>query len=261
MHDKYNKMAKIDAIVAGMLNRDMSMAFAIPPSSLDISKPNEHDSKKEFTVELNAVETGLKHTTGMIDLFVLRDDQGTVVMQNRRMSSAIDKAALRDVNDLVVESAFDVIHLNMGKTGYSTSLLMTLLNSGLRSYGIKKKSFGQLGTAPNYYARTIALRLARIYCLETGVKPTFGTASDGGHPSTVFAKAIEQVFDILGIECDIRGPIEWALSQLTESDFTPRRNAMMGYFSKPDPTGTRSDSAVVNAIMGIGKPPKKGSLE
>ena len=75
---------------------------------------------------------------------------------------------------------------------------------------------------PNYYARTIALRLARYYARETQERPTVGTSGDGGHPSTAYTKALEEVFEELGIKATVRLPAKWAVNQITEDDLKPR---------------------------------------
>jgi hypothetical protein len=69
--------------------------------------------------------------------------------------------------------------------------------------------------------RAIALRLARLYAREKGERPTFGTARDGGHPSTNYGRALERIFEPLGIKDGVRRPAEWALAQLTDDDLRP----------------------------------------
>ncbi len=82
--------------------------------------------------------------------------------------------------------------------------------------------------APKSYARTIALRLARLYALHKRQKPPFGTARDGNHPSTDFGRALEEIFDILNIEATVRNPAEWAIDQLTEDEINPPVNRLLG---------------------------------
>ncbi|MFT5067671.1 MAG: hypothetical protein ACI9TA_003303, partial [Reinekea sp.] len=171
MQNKYEKLAEIEAVTMAMLGRKTQNALSPRPRALDISKANEHDSKKEFTEELKAVEAGLKYTDSMIKLFVIRDEQGKHTLQNKRMTARIDKIVRQDVDRMLVENQFDLIHVNMGKVGYSVGLLMTLLRTSqafderLSQLQDQEEEFWSLGhRAPNYYARTISLRLARIYC-------------------------------------------------------------------------------------------------
>ena len=100
------------------------------------------------------------------------------------------------------------------------------------------------GRAPNYYARTIALRFARVIARETGMKPTFGTARDGGHPSTEFGRALEQVFETLEIKASVRNAAKWAIDQLTEEDL------------KPEP----KNYLTMGSLFGIGAPPHQNVL-
>ena len=94
--------------------------------------------------------------------------------------------------------------------------------------------------APNYYARAIALRLARLYAMEKGKRPTFGTARDGGHPSTDFGRALEEVFAVLEVRASVKGAAKWAIEQLTDDDLKrPQLGALLrtsdGWSSEREP--------------------------
>jgi hypothetical protein len=100
---------------------------------------------------------------------------------------------------------------------------------------------------PNYYARTIAFRFAKLYAKQRCVKPTFGRSRDGGHPSTDFGRALEEVFKILGIKANLKRAAEWAIGELSEQDWRPR-NALAGIFDFVDP-------AILNHPNTLGAPP------
>lgn len=113
--------------------------------------------------------------------------------------------------------------------------------------------------APNYYARTIALRTARKYARRMGQFPTLGTSRDSGEPSTSFARGLQEIFRILEIEAAIRGPAEWAIGQLTEDDINHQQGLLTGLLAGNLPVSaekTATDS-VVAALMST----KKGSSE
>jgi hypothetical protein len=69
--------------------------------------------------------------------------------------------------------------------------------------------------APDYYARSISRQLANVYATTHLKRPTFGT--NNNIPSTKFAVTLENIFATLGISTGIRGPAEWAISQISES--------------------------------------------
>lgn len=66
---------------------------------------------------------------------------------------------------------------------------------------------------PDHFAHIIALRFARLFHQYTGNRPTLGTTSQGGHPSTKFGLVLEEIFRILEIKRDIRLPAERAIAQ------------------------------------------------
>jgi hypothetical protein len=75
------------------------------------------------------------------------------------------------------------------------------------------------------------LRFAKHFAKLRKQKPTFGTSSDGDHPSTDYGRALEEVFEILGIESNVRRAAEWAISQLVDDDWRPPpQNYLAGYF-------------------------------
>ena len=73
----------------------------------------------------------------------------------------------------------------------------------------KRASFsGGRGRKKNPHAYLIADKLARFYLSELKEKPTYGT--DYGFPSTEYQRALEKIFDILGIDAKTPGPAKAA---------------------------------------------------
>ncbi|WP_143514661.1 hypothetical protein [Primorskyibacter flagellatus] len=127
------------------------------------------------------------------------------------------KRMVEDPTDLVIDGAAKV-----GAWGSSATLLGGIQRLAERRRADLdarlEKTWSKRGRPPNAYARTIALRLAKLVAGRTGRKPTLGTASDGGHPSTDYGRALEETFEALEIKGEIRRPGEWALKQLTDED-------------------------------------------
>jgi hypothetical protein len=82
--------------------------------------------------------------------------------------------------------------------------------------------------APDYHARAIALRLARLFARETGKLPTTGTTADDGDPSTPYSRALRDIFEILGFKTTQRNYAEWAIQQITENDLAPPSRLFSG---------------------------------
>lgn len=49
-------------------------------------------------------------------------------------------------------------------------------------------------------------------------------------PNTEYARALEQIFEIIGINARVRKPAEWAISQLTEEDLGLQENTLGSLF-------------------------------
>ncbi len=205
----------------------------------DISRPNIHDSKKEFIRELTTVTAVKEHLCGTLDLLLQtnspEDRDPLQVAMTRRLRVAIETFALQRGKSETLDEASDLALKNIRDTGfYFNSLLVVLemhsaFDKRLRDLKEQEVQFWTVANRPpNYYARTIALRFARLFASRTGKRPTFGISSEGAHPSTDYGRALEQVFAILEIRANVRKAAEWALSQVTEEDWKPTRNALAG---------------------------------
>ena len=205
--------------------------------AFDITRPNIHDNKKEFLRELNTVVAVRDHLKGLSDLLVvLPGDEGFDALQQTmvdRLSLAIEIVTYQRSKNNSPESARDLALKNLKDTGFyynSVNVIIDLLRSfeqRLSDLRVQEVQFWTVtNRPPNYYARVIALRFARLFASRTGKRPTFGISSEGAHPSTEFGRALEEVFGILEIRANVRKAAEWALSQLTENDWNPGGNAL-----------------------------------
>lgn len=223
----------------------------VPP--FDLSKPNQHNSKAEFLREKELVEACLKHLGALIDLLLPNDEESernaTLDVFRPRLDAHLRKIAGR----LEVESAFSLVRKNFAdaRASYSSLFVFIDLRNGLgerlRELMVEEEHFWSLNhRAPDYYAREIALRLARVYARETKQRPTAGTSPMDGSPSTGFTRALEQTFKILGITAQPRSPAEWAIGQLTDADFDPPRNLLADWALR---TPTPPMTLITNALM------------
>lgn len=230
---------ELNAIVNKLLGHEPKNRLATifddvtPP--FDISRPNIHDSKKEFKKELKAVQTVVDSVYNILrELSPKNDSDPLQKDMTDRLSIAINQTAYRS-RRLSIETARELIMRNAVDTGFYFSSLFVLIEMSqcydmrLRELKDQEKQFWSVPhRPPNYYARTIALRLARLYAKELRKAPTFGTARDGKHPSTDFGRALEQVFTVLGIKASATKAAEWAVGQLTEEDIHPPAQSLLG---------------------------------
>ncbi|SFN73775.1 hypothetical protein SAMN04487859_1089 [Roseovarius lutimaris] len=202
---------------------------------LDTSRPNIHDSKKDFLKERDAVASIVEHLNlAITELFGSEDDVQHQDMADR-LQVAIDTGARKPQKFDDPEAAHGLALRNIVQTGFyynSQLVIVRMINvyqERLNELKDQEAEFWSLANrAPNYYARTIALRLARLYALHKRQKPPFGTARDGNHPSTDFGRALEEIFDVLKIKATVRNAAEWAINQLTEDEINPSTNAFRG---------------------------------
>ena len=218
--------------------REIASRFGwFPPPALltagrppfDITKPNLHDTKAEFLEETRAVDDALEHASALIQFIMTKysdDDPGYDVAQ--RVCKFVDDEARRGLNRKPSETIIDMILRNAVDHGLTLVTIFLLLDVKRQLKKRKQELADQKAVywssahrAPNHYARTIALRFAKLVASSSGKCPTFGTSRDGGHPSTEFGRALEEIFELLGIEANVRHPARWAIGQLTDADLMP----------------------------------------
>lgn len=221
---------RIRDVVDRLLDHTSRNALAFAAPRLDTSRPNIHDSKAEFQAELQVVQEAIdnlhaayKRLAGPAD-----EDSAERKAMLARLRANIDQNARNRLAGVSPKSALDLIRKSKAEVGlYTNSLwalydLITSLEDRRSELKSQEKEFWTIkNRAPNYYARAIAQRLARIYARDMGKRPTFGTARDGGHPSTDFGRALEEVFSIIGVRANVRRAAEWAINELTENDLQP----------------------------------------
>lgn len=226
----------LDGLIGQPVKNALAPAFSrdILPR-LDTSKPNFHDNKREFQLEKDVVAAVILHLEGIIDQFVYENDDHERSKMRVRIETAVDKAAIVAARSRNLQTPRDLALKNVAETGFFLSSLFVIIDTmecyknRLRELEDQEKQFWTVAhRPPNYYARTISLRVARLYARSHHAKPTFGIARDRNHPSTEFGRALEQIFAALEIKASVRGAAEWAIGQLTEDEINPPQRGLMG---------------------------------
>lgn len=255
------------------LGRAVDVMVGIDPDSrdfprygwaIDISKPNIHDNKPDFVRERDAVVVMDDHVEALLNFItagVFADDESSDEM-NRRVTLEIDHWVKQNSRSEEPKWIATLIAKNASENGLSVclSFILARYQGGLRRRQMEladqeREFWSGASRPPNHYARTIGLRLARLYAQEKGEFPTVGVSGDGGHPSTVFTRALQEVFELLEITSNVRNAASWAVAQLSKRDVGQPVNALsglMGYMAE-QPT------SVLAALSA--KTPKKESGE
>ena len=258
--DSQDQTDRLHDVVNEMLGRSMTNALSRYTPPFDITKSNHHDSKSEFLAEKAAIERAIRGAEDVMAFFTGDDrtEDDAAKARQRGYRDRIDEQARKYRTDAPVKSALDVIRNAAVQSSQSVSTFVLLLDFKhqleirLQELDDQEKEFWTVSNRPpNHYARTIALRVARLYAKERQTKPTFGLSRDGGFPDTDFGRALEKIFQILGISIRPRGPAEWAIAQLTEVDLKPAPTGILGgLFGYADEAGSLSlDQSPLSAYL------------
>lgn len=228
----------------------------------DVSKPNLHDSKAAFLEEVEYVEKSLSHVEEISNLMrAAYQDENALQGVARYVTKWLDAQSRKNVDKQRLEYPVDLVVQNSVSVGLTVSAILVLfeVQTGLNERKQELESqrnifWSGVGRAPNHYARTIALRFAKLIARKTGKKPTFGTSRDGNHPSTEFGRSLEEIFEILGIGATVKHPATWAIDQLTDEDLAPEaQNALGGLFGSSGAL-LSSDNALARIAEAMTKP-------
>lgn len=205
--------------------RGLGTAF-LPP--FDISKPNQHNSKGEFQRELDVITNSLEGLDKAISALVGPQEESGKKRVDPCLMQALDAKFKSDSTAGDLNSSLNLIRKNVADVGgYAGSLLVMLdlrkaLELQLDELKDQEDKFWNVShRPPDYHARAIALRLAKLFARETGKRPTYGTSGETGDPSTSFTRALRASYQVLGISADVRAPATWAISKIRESDLQP----------------------------------------
>ncbi|QGX97469.1 hypothetical protein EI983_03910 [Roseovarius faecimaris] len=221
-------------------------ALAPPQPPIDIAKPNQHDNKAEFQHEQRIVETSIKLMSELAELLAPQSDASDQKEMIARLVPVIDQKMRTSKLYTTPKMALDLISKSAADVGgyYSFYILIldtwTAFNARQAELKQQEEKFWNLPhRAPDYYARSIAVRLAKLYAKETLQRPTYGSAGSTGNPSTAYARALRKTFDVLGIRAGIRNHAEYAIDQITEDDLKQQTGLLGGFLGL---AGMDSDS-------------------
>lgn len=195
-----------------------------PP--FDISQPNFHASKAEFSAELQAVEKALKDAESLVSFLAApyREEDNLKAVATP-VRNAINDHARDAARAVYPKSPGDLIQKNAREMDLSLSTAVLLIDvhnaliSRLDQLKDQERTYWDVkGRAPNHYARAIALRFARLVAKHTGNRPTVGVSREGNFPSTDFGRALEEIFELLNINAVFRRHAQWAVAELTDDE-------------------------------------------
>ena len=209
----------------------------------DIGKPNQHDTKAEFEREFQIVNDAKDALRKLVPLFLRSDEKDEEMIRTLDLlETDLDHIFMQNAPQVPIDSVTELIRSNLADVGAMSVIMLILIDfyGALRTRSDElveqKDMFWNVShRAPDYYARAIANRLAKLYAKETGQRPTSGSSGENGEPSTNFTRALEEIYQLLDIKSKPRSPADWAIRNLTDEDLLP------------EPT--------VGQILGLGPPP------
>ncbi|MEP1575750.1 hypothetical protein [Roseibium album] len=194
-----------------------------PP--FEINKPTQFDSKQEFQRQYDAVSTCLENLLTFFQAVFPDEENDEAQKEYLNLAVAIDVIMRRSSPRTAPDTCIDLIRRNVVDVGgFNVGLhvmndLRAAFQERLQELEDQREEFWNLPhRAPDYYARAIALRLARLYAREVGERPTYGTSGETGEPSTGYTRALRDAFKILEIEAREKVYASWAVNQLTDDD-------------------------------------------
>ncbi|WDR03567.1 hypothetical protein PSQ19_05620 [Devosia algicola] len=128
------QLKQLKDIVDKLLGRDEALVNALarftPP--FDISRPNIHDSKKEFSQELAMVEAIFNHLAGAVDQLLPNKDQETAEFKvlRERIRDAIEIGAVQKFRNMALNQPRDLALKNMSDTGFFMNSMRIIIDLG-----------------------------------------------------------------------------------------------------------------------------------
>jgi len=227
---------------------------------LNLNKPNYHDNKQEFLREQAAITSAkLAAETLMQELFGTGEDEEQANKMGETVRGIVDWETGRKIERRGVQNIHEFVAKTAADAGMSMVMLHQLidiihaLEARLSDLADQEAEFWDVKhRPPNHHARIVALRLARLIAEHTGQKPTYGTSSQGGHPSTEYGRALEEVFEIIGIKAKVSRAAQWAINQIQDEDFGPKPNLMHNYLQNLSESPNDRTREILSSMMAKG---------
>lgn len=231
--DRYVRLAEI---LDRLLEREpVAPEFAWFPR-FSLEPATQHASKSEFEIELATVSALLKKMEDLLALFL--------------DSNVSTKAALEDLRWRIDDVARSKTELQKPVTPWdvplATSIAASITVATLVSMTTwranvlarkeelldqKKLFWSPMGNPPDLYARTIALRFAKYCAGQTGERCTANPGRPKSQMRAPYRRALEEIFEMLGIVTGIKAPAQWALEQITDYDLLTGDEKLVGLLS------------------------------
>jgi len=272
MHDQ-EQISALHDVVDELLGRKSINALIRISPPFNIEKTNDHGSKEEFLAERNAIDEMQKSVRIVLNNLIAEPINEFEPQMRERLALFMNEQSRHKQATRPIANANDLVLANISTVGFFMQMLRmqndmyAFLLERMKELDNQEEEFWKVKHRPrNYYAHSIASRMARLYVSEKAERPTYGTSSDGAHPSTSFASAVEKVFKILNIDATIRGPCQRAIKQIKDSDLREAQTALRIVeltkkadalrMPPPNPLSAFSDFNMRDAI-----PPSKGGEE
>lgn len=201
-----------------------------PPFS--VRRPTEFRTKQEFQRQFDAVTAALQNIDALFEAVLPDRDDPDSEKNYSELTKSINEIMRKPAPRTELENSINLIRRNTADVGgFLVSLhvindLRTALRERLSDLENQRDQFWNLPyRAPDYFARAIALRLARLYAREVGERPTYGISGETGEPSTNFSRTLRDIFGILDIDAGEKAYAAWAVDRLTDDDLSGKSGA------------------------------------
>lgn len=234
-----------------------------PP--FDVNKPTQFDSKQEFQRQYDAVTAGLENLQSFFQAVFPDEENDKTQREYLDLAIAIDVIMRKSLPRASPDTCTDLVRRNVVEIGgFNVGLhvmndLRNAFQERLQELEDQREQFWNLPhRAPDYYARAIALRLARLYAREVGERPTYGTSGETGEPSTGYTRALRDVFEILEIDAREKIYATWAVKHLNDDDLKTARPPGLATVGGLFQVGTKKqdERSLLKASARVSKPKK-----
>tara|TARA_R100000988_G_C3965128_1_gene148388 strand:- start:104 stop:898 length:795 start_codon:yes stop_codon:yes gene_type:complete len=219
--EKYLKLAALLTRMVGSEPPDPNEPWA-PPFLLD--RPTMHASRSDFEAELAVASELSKGINSILKLY--EDDARLDALGSLR--ELLDEAARQDYGPTPHSSPNEIVEIVMRHAGVMSTTLIGLTITALelrKRLGAleeeKRVLRGGAHKPSDLHARALALRLAKFYASQTGLRPTSRTTDRSRGATTSFALALDELFDLVDIDTGTRSPMGWAIRNIEDDDLLP----------------------------------------
>lgn len=230
-----DQRAAVESAVKDMLpNRELPRKLG-DALSFELERRSIHATKAEFDEALALARRSLTLLRDLDEL--LREGSATLGLADDYAFRSVDHKqetsnALRqeDMDAPFVKEKFLIyaakelgftrsLRLLIGKKMISTQIYIEVLE-------VQGDIYWRGSHRPaDWHARNVAEWLCRLYVEAYGKRPTMGSGA-GGKPAGKFARALDTILRVLGIETGFATPGKWAISEVTDEQVERAKDAL-----------------------------------